>query len=83
MKSGDSAAATAVLDRISEIDPANPRFDLEYDRRLKLILEAEALAAAGRTKEARDLATQLSARWPDASAQHPAMQRLQHVLTLN
>ncbi|MGI9307606.1 MAG: tetratricopeptide repeat protein, partial [Gammaproteobacteria bacterium] len=83
LTSGDFAAAMSVLERISEVNPADPRFDLEYDRRLKLVLEAEALAAAGRTSEARDLAARLSAIWPDAATQPPAMRRLLNAMTPN
>ncbi len=80
---GDAAAAFSVLEGIDNLDANEPRFDLEYDRRLKLVLEAEILATEGRTREAGDLAAAFVATWPDVSSQHPAMQRIQLLLEQN
>lgn len=80
LAAGDYTAALAVLEGISGIEPARPRFDLEYDRHLKSALQAEALAADGRTDEAKEVADQFFAAWPNVSAEHPAIKRLNQLL---
>ena len=80
---GEHTAALTVLDRIDDLDTGHPRFDLEYDRNLKQVIRAEILAANGRRDEARDLANRTAVAWPDASPQHPVMQRLQNMLQPN
>ena len=72
-----------MLDTIDDLDTGDPRFDLEYDRHLKQVVRAEILAAIGRRDEARDLASRTAVTWPDASPQHPVMQRLQKMLQPN
>ncbi len=80
---GDATAALSVLNGIGNLDANQPRFDLEYDRRLKMLLEAEILAAEGRTTEAVAMASAFVAAWPDVSSQHPAMRRIQSLLGQN
>lgn len=81
--SGDLDGALAVLAEVGEINPGTHRFDLEYDRRQKHVLEAEILAANGQKDEAQLHADRFIAAWPNASSDHPVMQRIQKVIQPN
>lgn len=80
---GDTTKALSVLHGIDNLDANEPRFDLEYDRQLKLILEAEILANEGRTAEAHEIAAAFVEAWPGVSSQHPAIRRLDMLLGQN
>lgn len=81
--SGDFGAALEILAAIGGIDPRNHRFDLEYDRQRKLVLEAEILASIGQNDDAQERVSRLIAAWSDASSDHPIMQRVNEVLERN
>ena len=77
---GDADGALSVLDAMPDIDPGEPRLDLEYDRQLARLLRAQLLVDLTRPREARELLTSFMADWRGAEDPHPAVRQAQALL---
>ena len=64
----------------TDIDPVNPRLDLQLDRVRAVLVQAEILSAKGDTTAAASHAKRFLDAWNEASASHPDLDRARRLV---